>query len=149
MTHVYLKPITADIREQCLELKPREDQKRFVAPNIDSLKKAEEEPSSKPYAIYSDDIMIGFALFDEEPYPEDGYFWIVRLMVDEKYQGKGYGKAGLAAILQKQKENPSCTKIRISHVPDNTVANQLYKAFGFQETGEVIGGETVLELYIK
>ncbi|MDR0269536.1 GNAT family N-acetyltransferase [Paenibacillus sp.] len=149
MANVYLKSITAENTDECLQLKPREDQQRFVAPNADSLEKAKREPTSRPYGIYADDIMIGFALFDEEAYPEDGYFWICRLMIDERFQGKGYGKAGLAAVLEHQKNQPNCTKIRISHVPDNMAANRLYKSFGFVETGEVIGGETVLDLILK
>ncbi|GIP27154.1 spermidine acetyltransferase [Paenibacillus sp. J23TS9] len=148
MTSVYLKLITDDNMEECLQLKPREDQRRLVAPNSDSLEKAKREPSSRPYGIYTGDTMVGFALFDEEVYPEDGYFWICRFMIDERYQGKGYGKAGLAAVLEQQKSHSDCVKIRISHVPDNGVANRLYKGFGFVETGEVIGGETVLDYII-
>lgn len=148
IANVYLKPISDDNREICLQLKPREDQQRLVAPNANSLEKAEREPSTRPYGIYADDTMVGFALFDEEVYPEDGSFWICRFMIDERYQGKGYGKAGLAAVINQQKSHADCTKIRISHVPDNTVANRLYKSFGFVETGEVIGGETVLDYIV-
>ncbi|MFU1797733.1 GNAT family N-acetyltransferase [Paenibacillus azoreducens] len=148
MANIVLKLITAENTDECLQLKPREDQQRFVAANANSLEKAKKEPTSRPFGIYADDIMVGFSLFDVEPYPEDGYFWICRFMIDERYQGKGYGKAGLAAVLQHQKSQTGCTKIRISHVPDNTAANRLYKSFGFAETGEVIGGETVLDLIV-
>lgn len=148
MSSVYLKLITDENREECIHLKPKTFQERFVASNADSLKKAEEEPSSRPYGIYTAGVMVGFALFDEEPYPDDGYFWICRFMIDERFQRKGYGSAALEEILQKMKNHTACTKIRISHVPGNTVVNQLYKHFGFVETGEVIHGEIVLDLMV-
>lgn len=149
MSTVILKPITDENREECIQLKPKISQEKYVASNADSLKKAEKEPSSRPYGIYAEDVMVGFALFDEQPYPEDGYFWICRFMIDERYQRKGYGSAALDEILQHMKNHTACTKIRISHVPENTVVNQLYKRFGFVETGEVIHGEIVLDLMVR
>jgi diamine N-acetyltransferase len=146
---IELKPITEENRIQCINLKPRPDQMNFVAPNSDSLEKAEKEPTSRPYGIYAGEEMVGFVLFDEEPYPDDGYYWIVRFMIDERYQRKGYGRAALSAIIHRLKSKQGHTKIRISHVPDNIVVNSLYKQLGFVETGEVIGGETVLDLIIN
>jgi len=143
---IKLKPITDDNRKECIDLKPHKNQEKFVAPNINSLKKAEEEPTSKPYGIYYSELMVGFALFDEEPYPDDGYFWIVRFMIDERYQKKGYGRAALGEIIRMIRSKQSDGKIRISHVPDNVVVNKLYKEFGFVETGEIINGEIVLDL---
>ncbi|OPA73854.1 hypothetical protein BVG16_27350 [Paenibacillus selenitireducens] len=144
-----LKPITDDNRKECLDLKPHAYQEKFVAPNSDSLKKAEKEPSSKPYGIYSHEEMVGFALFDEEPYPDDGYFWIIRFMVDGRFQKMGYGRAALGEIIRMIRSKQSNAKIRISHVPDNSVVNKLYKEFGFVETGEIIHGETVLDLIVE
>lgn len=143
---VKLKPITEDNRKDCIELKVHKNQEQFVASNIDSLKKAEEEPSSKPYGIYINEIIVGFTLFDEEPYPDDGYFWIVRFMIDERHQKKGYGRAALGEIIRTIKRKQNDANIRISHVPDNKVVNKLYKEFGFVETGEIINGEIVLDL---
>lgn len=90
--------------------------------------------------------MVGFTLFDEEPYPDDGCYWIVRYMVDERYQRKGYGRAALTEIINTIKSKRKGTKIRISHVPNNIVVNKLYKEFDFVETGEIIDGEIVLDL---
>ena len=40
-----------------------------------------------------------------------------------------------------------CKQIRINHVPQNTVANHLYKSLGFQETGEMEDGEVLLSYH--
>jgi len=143
---ISLIPISDENKIQCIELKPHKFQEKFVASNIDSLKKALEEPTSKPYGIYNNKVMVGFTLFDQEPYPDDGYFWIVRFMIDKRFQQKGYGRAALAEIINTIRNNQSDSKIRISHVPDNIVVNKLYKEFGFVETGEIINGEIVLDL---
>lgn len=148
MNQIKLIPITEDNKAECIRLKPREDQVRFVAPNVNSLQKAQEEPSSKPFGIYHGHVMVGFALFDQEPYPEDGCYWIVRFMVDEKYQGNGYGKAALKEIIELIRQRDPAAHLRISHVPDNTVVNELYKKLGFVETGEVYEGETLLDLHL-
>lgn len=121
----------------------------FVAPNIKSLEKAEQEQTSKPYGIYAGKKMVGFTLFDEEPYPNDGYYWIIRLMIDERYQKNGYGRAALIEIINRLQQKQNQTKIRISHVPENIVVNKLYKDLGFVETGEIIGGEIVLDLIFE
>ncbi|UNK16876.1 hypothetical protein MNQ98_20595 [Paenibacillus sp. N3/727] len=76
---INLKLITDENKEECLLLRPQKFQERFVASNANSLKKAEQEPTSRPYGIYAENVMVGFALFDEEPYPDDGYFWICDL----------------------------------------------------------------------
>lgn len=145
---VYLKLITEENRTACINLKPRNDQMNFVAPNINSLEKAEQEPTSKPYGIYVGEEMVGFTLFDEEPYPNDGYYWIVRIMIDERYQKNGYGRAALIEIINRLQQKQNHTKIRISHVPENIVVNKFYKDLGFVETGEIIGGEILLDLIL-
>jgi len=145
---ISLRPITEENKLECINLKPRIDQMHFVALNINSLKKAELEPSTKAFGIYFDDIMVGFTLFDISPFEEDGCFWIVRFMIDERYQGRGFGKAALKEIISIMKNIEGCNRIRTSHVPGNNVVNKLYKEFGFQETGEKLDGETILDLIV-
>ena len=145
---ISLKPITEENWSECINLKPKDNQKGHVASNINSLEKAKTEPTSKPYGIYVDNVMVGFTLFDEEPYPDDGYYWIVRLMIDGRYQGNGYGRSAITKIIDELKKKQEHTKIRISHVPENVIASKLYKELGFVETGEIIEGEIVLDLII-
>jgi len=115
--------------------KPKEDQMGLVASNADSLVHAKKEITSRAYGIYTKDTMVGFLLFDNEVYT-DGYYWILRFMIDYKYQGKGYGKSAILQVIEMLKRKNDCTEIRVSHVPSNTVANAVYKSCGFEETGE-------------
>ncbi|SEK74044.1 GNAT family N-acetyltransferase [Paenibacillus sp. OK003] len=144
-----LQPITKGNELACIQLQLREDQLNLVASNADSLIHATKEITSKPYGIFAEDRMVGFILFDNEMY-NDGYYWILRFMIDEKYQGKGYAKLAIKEVIHKLKERSDCKQIRVSHVPHNMVANALYKKSGFQETGEFEdNGDIILSYYIS
>lgn len=132
---ITLQRITRENELACIALKPREDQLSLVATNADSLVHALKEVTSIPHGIYADDLMVGFVLFDNEVY-SDGYYWILRLMIDEKYQGRGYGRSAIKQLINQLKDRTDCRQIRVSHVHHNTVANRLYKQCGFRETGE-------------
>ncbi|MFX3646865.1 MAG: GNAT family N-acetyltransferase [Paenibacillus sp.] len=135
MEQVTLQPVTKENELECINLKPREDQLDLVASNADSLIHATKEITSKPYGIFAEDQMVGFILFDNEIY-NDGYYWILRFMMDEKYQGKGYGKLAIQEVIRMLQDRSDCRQIRVSHVPHNIAANTLYKRCGFQDTGE-------------
>ena len=79
--------------------------------------------------------MVGFILFDQEIY-RDGYYWILRFMIDARYQGKGYGQLAILEVINQLRNREDCRQIRVSHIPCNTAANRLYKKCGFVETGE-------------
>lgn len=132
---VILIPISTENENECISLKPKEDQMSLVASNADSLIHAKKEITSRPFGIYADDRMVGFLLFDNEVYT-DGYYWILRFMIDHKFQGNGYGKSALLQVIDILKRKSDCREIRVSHVPINAQANALYKSCGFEETGE-------------
>lgn len=147
--NVTLRLITKENELECMNLKPRDEQMNLVATNSDSLIHAIKETTSKPYGIYAEDQMVGFILFDNEIY-SDGYYWILRFMIDERYQGRGYAKQAIREVINKLKSRVDCQQIRVSHVPHNVVANTLYKASGFLDTGEVEdNGDIILSYHLN
>lgn len=149
MEQVTLRPVTKENELECINLKPREDQLDLVASNADSLIHATKEITSIPYGIFAENQMVGFILFDNEIY-NDGYYWILRFMVDEKYQGKGYGKLAIQEVIRMLQERRDCQQIRVSHVPHNSAANVLYKRCGFQDTGEFEdNGDIILSYQVR
>jgi len=109
---------------------------------------------AEPFAVYSDDVVVGFALLfplgEEEP---DGSvplantvrgFILVRLMIDRQFQSQGFGRAALEAIAELIRSRGLPT-IRLSVVPENEQALEFYRRNGFVETGELHGGEVVME----
>jgi predicted acetyltransferase len=98
--------------------------------------------------------MVGFAMLfplaedvPRYPVPADatlrGYV-LVRLMIDARFQGRGYGRDALAAIVETVRGRGLAT-IRLAVVPHNEQALEFYRRNGFTETGEIQDGEIVME----
>ena len=141
---LHLKAITKDNWLKAISLHVREDQKKFVAPNAVSLAQLNFLENFHAKGIYLDEDMIGFTLYGIDE--DDNEYWIYRLMIDQKYQGKGYGKEALKLVIEdirNMKEDHHQT-ITLSYEPTNEHAKRIYDKFGFQEVeGFLIGGEQV------
>jgi diamine N-acetyltransferase len=149
---VSLRPITVDNWVECIELKPTEEQVRagFVSPNALSLAQAHYDTWWEPLGIYADERMVGFMLHGRWPatgvpsyYSEApvGVDCILRFMVDGRYQRQGYGRAGLAQLIERIRQRPNARAIHLSYEPDNSAAAALYACLGFRPTGRFIDGE--------
>lgn len=144
--NIQLHKITPELEDECIQLSVRAGQLNLVASNADSLVHATNEPTSVQYGIFNKGEMIGFILFDNERYT-DGYYWILRFMIDGRFQGKGYGRAAIKEVIKMLSSREDCTQIRVSHIPHNLVANKLYKSVGFTETGELEDNGDIILAY--
>ena len=145
---IELKPGDQYNKSDCIRLKVTKAQSEYIASNESSLEAAEEYSDvARPFVIYSDGIAVGFTMFAFEPDYEDpdDRYWLWRFMIDEKYQGQGYGKEALKHIISYFKEN-GAGNIRLSTKESNVNAIHLYQSFGFAPNGDVNDGETVFEL---
>ncbi len=129
-----------------IKLDVGEGQESFVAPNVRSIAECVVYPYLFPNAIYSDDELVGFALYGRDP--ESLGYWIVRLMIDAAHQGKGFGKAATHALIDKMKNLPKCSEIFLSFVPDNSEAEHLYRMVGFEPTGETDDSGEIIMRYV-
>ncbi len=136
-----LKKITMDNFEECINLKVDPSQKKFVAINMYSLAEAKVDEVSIPLAIYTENEMVGFVMYDYAPKENKAY--ISRLMTDAKYQGKGYGRWAMEEVIRRICLIDDCKHIQTSFEPSNVVASKLYLSLGFIETGEIDEGEVV------
>ena len=99
---IELKPVDQYNKSDCIRLKVTKAQSEYIASNESSLEAAEEYSDvARPFVIYSDGIAVGFTMFAFEPDYEDpdDRYWLWRFMIDEKYQGQGYGKEALKHII--------------------------------------------------
>ena len=137
-------------------LEPFENQKEFVAENIQSLAEAyatrNEGNNALPLAVYNDDIRIGFVMIgkgtvgneNESDLIKENYsLW--RLMIDKKYQGQGLGKQTMDAVMSLIRTFPfgEAQKVWLSYEPENTHARDIYLKYGFAETSEMCGNEII------
>ena len=147
--NILLKEVNFDNWRHCVRLKVAENQRNFVYANSFSLAQAKYEPNCIPMCIYDDETMVGFVMFGIEKDESgncDDKFWISRFMIDEKFQGKGYGKSSMAKIIEHIKNNYDYDEVYLSEVPENARAKGLYKNFGFEFTGKIEENEEVMIL---
>lgn len=147
---IELRKITEVNFEKCLMLRLTDEQQEYIASNSYSLAEAyaiENEGLNRamPYAIYNDDVMIGFVMAVYQPIdvtdPEDDeeVYYLPRLMIDKMYQGKGYGKEAMKKIIDIMRTFPygKADAVVLSCSRDNTIAYELYKSLGFIDTGDI------------
>lgn len=146
-TRIELREIDLQNFNECVNLKVADSQTSFVATNVMSIAQSKVCPTAIPMAIYANDEMVGFTLFGflEKDY---GKYHLFRLMIDEKYQGKGYGTAAARAVIEIMRKDKECREIYLSFVPENVPAQRLYESVGFQITGELNEGEIVMKFVV-
>lgn len=148
MKKVRLEPITPQNFDECIDLKVSDAQTGFVASNLYSIAQTKVYPDMEPFAVYAGDQMVGFVMFGFSV--NFKRYFLVRLMVDARFQGKGYGRAATLEVIEKMRRIEDCKEIYLSCVPENTNAERLYKSIGFERTGEINeGGEIVMRFVME
>lgn len=140
---VVLEPVSDRNRRAILALELLPGQQNFVASNADSLEEAGEDGDAVPRAIVADGRVVGFLMYDAS---NDDEANIYRFMIDRREQGRGLGRAGIAAALGEIAGLAHVRKVLICYEPANTAAKQLYASFGFVEQGLDEDGEMIAEL---
>lgn len=154
---IHLEKVNRKNVWEITKLRVSESQKGFVAANDVSIVEAYITITANgfafPFGIYDGEIPIGFIMigydvddyWDNAPYIARGNYNLWRLMIDQKYQKKGFGREAIALGLNFVKSFP-CGKAEycwLSYEPDNEVARKLYHSFGFTETGDMDGNEII------
>lgn len=144
---IFLKEIDPKNFSDVINLKVAEDQKKFVASNVYSIAQAKVQPECIPLAIYDEETLVGFIMYCLDT--DDKEYWIYRLMIDEKYQAKGFGREAMKQVIEKIREDNTHHIIYISFEQENNVAKKLYESFGFKPDGRIIDDEIVYCLRIS
>lgn len=152
---IELRPATAENWRALIDLKLRDGQSRFVASNLYSIAESqfgyEEEGhwNFYPFGAYVNGEPIGFVMYSFNFGHSRFQAFIMRLMVDEKYQGKGHGREIMKQVLDSFRTDERIKNVGISYEPENEVARKLYASLGFEEPGEIIDGETLAVLNLR
>ncbi|MBU5483789.1 GNAT family N-acetyltransferase [Clostridium sp. MSJ-11] len=149
--NIYFKNITEKNLKECIDLKISKEQEKYLPhSNAASIAESKFHPEWVTIGMYIDDKMVGFAMYGEDG-EEIDCTWLIRFMIDEQYQGKGYGKHGLELLLNRIKEEAKPSKIYLSFHPDSIVAKKLYLSFGFKQfiTGFEAEDEVFYEINYK
>ena len=141
MKKIHLKSINKSNWEEAIRLSVKAEQRKFIASNLYSIAEVQFLDNFYAKGIYVGNKMIGFTMFGIDP--DDNNYWIYRLMIDEKFQGKGIGKQAIYLVIEevRQNNNTNIPLIMIGYHPENLTAKLVYKKAGFIETGISSWGE--------
>ncbi|MGL4374458.1 MAG: GNAT family N-acetyltransferase [Turicibacter sp.] len=141
---IHFEQVNRDNFWECVELSVADEQLEFVTSNGISIAQSKLQPECIPLVVYEDDKMIGFVMYciDED----DSEYWIYRLMIDQKYQGAGYGTKTLRKLIDLIKQDKQHRKIFLGVHRESIAAVKLYQRAGFKFNGQVFGSEHMMRL---
>lgn len=138
--------VTKENYAKIINLKVKKKQEGFIETTSQCLEEASELPLWKPVGIYAENELIGFAMYGLwKNEGINGRVWLDRFLIDEKHQGKGYGKSALPLLINRIFDEYHCDEIFLSLYDNNLQAMLLYQKLGFALTGEVdVHGEKIM-----
>ena len=152
MPSIELREITDENREAILALHAGPGQGRFVSSVADSIEEAAEQPEGSPWyrAVYADGEPVGFVMlsWNVTPRPPDiiGPWFLWKLIVDERHQGRGIGRAIVQHVVELIRTE-GATELLTSHVIGDGAPHGFYERLGFVPTGSFDPqGERILRL---
>ena len=133
-----LTEITEENFFEAAKLEVFEEQAGFVAPAVGIIARGYlyRNCNARVYVIENDGEAVGLALvreFDEEPLGYD----LQQFMIDKRYQGRGYGSAALALILNLLRKERRYDRVEVCVKKADAAAIRLYEAHGFEDSGYV------------
>jgi len=131
----------------CCDLEVSKEHQEYIEPNAISIAQSKFELTLRPYAIYAEEKVVGFLMYNSVQEELDGY-WIYRIMVDKQFQGKGIGKAATKLMMAEMAKSLNAKKIVVGYHPENLGAHNLYSSLGFIDNGDRFGKEMAVIKYI-
>jgi diamine N-acetyltransferase len=79
--------------------------------------------------------------------PERGEYFLWRMMIDGRYQGRGYGMTAMKLLIERIEANGNPQILLLSHLKANMQAGRFCQKLGFEYTGEEISpGDLAMSL---
>jgi diamine N-acetyltransferase len=145
---VSLREITeGTVREICTltdTLTP--PKKHMVAPNAVSIAQAHFSQHAWFRAIYADETPVGFVMLYDDPEGPDYFLW--RYMIAEPHHGKGFGRQGIALLVDYVKTRPGAEVLETSCGQGPGSPEGFYRKIGFERNGKMLGHEVGLSLVL-
>jgi diamine N-acetyltransferase len=145
---VSLREITAETVISVVRLAVAESQKGFVASNAVSLAQALFAPDAWYRAIYAGDELAGFVMLEDQSLrsapPAEPEIGVWRFMIDERFQGRGIGRAALLQVIEHARAKGLFKTLLLSYVPGPGCPEPFYLGIGFRHTGRLDGNEVIM-----
>lgn len=144
---LHFETVTAKNRGAVEHLALLPEQAGFIESPTECLREADASDFWRPVGIYDGTELVGFAMYGYLPFLGEGQLWFDRLLIDKAFQGRGYAKAAIAALLGRLRQEYPCRRVYLSVYGDNAAAIHLYRQAGFSFNGDYdTKGERVMVL---
>ena len=144
---LHFDTVTAKNRGAVERLALLPEQAGFIESPTECLREADASDFWRPVGIYDGTELVGFAMYGYLPFLGEGQLWFDRLLIDKAFQGRGYAKAAIAALLERLRQEYPCRRVYLSVYGDNAAAIHLYQQAGFSFNGDYdTKGERVMVL---
>jgi GNAT superfamily N-acetyltransferase len=128
------------------------EQEPYVGSVAEALEEAREVPEGKPWyrAVFDGELAVGFVMlsWNVPPSPPEiiGPWYLWKLIVDHRYQGRGYGRAIIEKVVETVRAEGAKTLLTSYALGPNNPGS-FYQRVGFIPTGDVnIDGEIIVAL---
>ena len=147
---VELKAITEDNFLDAFHLRLTPGQEDFVSPPIRSLAQAYVYRNQcQPFGICAEGKMVGYVIVIYDYDAPEYDIW--HMMIDEKLQGRGYGRESLDQVIDYIRTKPfgDADRVALTCNKRNVIARKLYESKGFSSTGHEDEDEIELVLMVS
>jgi diamine N-acetyltransferase len=152
---ISLREITDQNRQAVVALRVAASQEGYVSTVADSLEEARGTPEGNPWyrAIYADGEPVGFVMLSWNVTPDPprviGPWFLWKLLIDERYQGCGYGREAVRLVAGIAHDQ-GASELLTSLVAGERSPESFYRRIGFVPTGEQDEkGERILALRLR
>jgi diamine N-acetyltransferase len=147
--------VSMEDRAAVMGLRRGPGQERYLDSMADIFAEADEEQRAMPrqWAVHDTEAgsLLGFVMISEDiPQPMDddpiGPYFLWKLLIDERFQDRGYGAATLDALVGYLGTRPGADVLYTSCADGPGSLRGFYLRYGFTDTGRIMWGENVLAL---
>lgn len=150
--------VTEDDDEAVMGLRRGPGQERYLGRMISHFEDAITDAKACPrmWSVHDAETgqLVGFVMISDG-IPQDildadgdivGPYYLWRLLIDHRFQGRGYGAATIDAVVAYVRTRPNAEALLTSCKAGEGSPQPFYLHYGFVKTGEVKWGEDVLRL---
>jgi len=148
--------VTEDDFEAVMGLRRGPGQELYLGMMISHFEDAIADAKACPryWSIHDGDQLVGFVMISDNIPAETraadddivGPYFLWRLLIDHRFQGRGYGAATIDAVRGYLRARPAAEVLWTSCKAGDGSPQPFYLHYGFVKTGEVKWGEDLLRL---
>ena len=151
--------VTEDDVEAVMGLRRGLGQDRYLGMMISHFEDAIADRRACPrmWSVHDGEQLVGFVMISDnipaEMLAADnelvGPYFLWRLLIDRGFQGRGYGRATIDAVVDYLRTRPNAEVLLTSCKAGDGSPQPFYLGYGFELTGEVKWGEELLRLDLR